>query len=230
MSKIVRNIQESASPLRLEVPRDGLRSRESPLLYTEPDMSKAVQLATQRGREIAAQEAEAFVRQLDRSVECALEAVTQCLQGFESARRELLEITSGELMELALQVAQAVVGSEIAIRPESIQTVVDELLEELRDAEQVTVRLAPETMQSLRQRGGVMFDDRVRWVTDAGLGPSDARVDSDRGGWDAAVETRWRRISEAVRSARSQRVTAENRAAATAGDDGPGADSEEAAA
>jgi len=176
-------------------------------------MAEAVHQATQRGREGAAQEAEAFVRRLDRTVENALEAITLSLEGLESARRDLLDVASSEILDLALQVAKAVVGSEIEIRPESIETLVGDLLEELRDAERVTVRLAPATLQSLRDRGGAVPEDWVCWVSDGGLGPSDARVDSDRGGWDAAVDTRLRRISDAVRNARVQQVAVEMRAA-----------------
>lgn len=217
MSRIVRDIVESGSPLRLSVPRDGLRSREAPLLYTERDMSEAVHQATQRGKEIASQEAEAFVRRLERSVESALEAITRTLEGIEVERRSLLETTSKEVLELSLQVARAVVGREVEAHPESIEPVVAELLEELRDAERVTVRLAPETLQVIRKGGGAVSDDRVRWVADAGMGPSDARVDSDRGGWDAAVETRWRRVTDAVRGARGPRAEMEGRIALDSG-------------
>ena len=117
----MRNIVDSGSPLRLAPPRDGKRSREAPLLYTERDMSDAVRQAVQRGREEAAQEAEAYVRRLDRNVESALEAVGYLLEGLEAARRDMLDLASRELIELALMVARSVVGSEIELRPESIQ-------------------------------------------------------------------------------------------------------------
>ncbi|MCA9754482.1 MAG: hypothetical protein KDA27_01675 [Candidatus Eisenbacteria bacterium] len=209
MSSLVRNIVDSGSPLRLAPPRDGKRSREAPLLYTERDMSDAVRQAVQRGREEAAQEAEAYVRRLDRNVESALEAVGYLLEGLEAARRDMLDLASRELIELALMVARSVVGSEIELRPESIQPVVDELLEELRDAERVTIRVHPDTLHLLQKQGAAVSDDRVRWVADVGLGTADARVDSDRGGWDAAVETRWARVADAVRAARTTQVLEE---------------------
>ena len=230
MSRVIRNIASSAGPLRRAAPRDGHRSREAPLLYTERDLSEAVHQAAERGREAAAQEAEALRRQLDRTVENALGAIQQSMEGYELARRELLDVSSKEVLELALEVARAVVGSEIGIRPESIEAVVAELLEELRDAERVTVRLAPGTLQGLRDRGGALSDDRVCWIADDGMGPSDARVDSDRGGWDVAVETRWRRIADAVRGARIQQVADENRIPGDFEDLNPGPASEETAA
>lgn len=213
LSKLVRDIVLSSDPLRLDVPRDGRHGRAAPLVYTELDMTEAVRLAAERGREIAHQEAEAHARELQRSVDETLGALTHCLEGFEAARRAHLEVSAREVVELALLVARAVVGSELVLRPESVATVVATLLEELRDAERVSVRLAPLTLELLRASGGAVSDDRVRWVADSGLGPSDARVDSDRGGWDAAVETRWRRISETVRSAGIDEVRRAQRAA-----------------
>ena len=113
MSKVISNSTLSAGTLRLAVPRDGSRSRQAPLLYTERDLNDAVRQAVQRGREEAGQEAEAFVRRLDRSVENALEAITYALEGLESTRTDLLDVGSKDVLELAFAVARAVVSSEI---------------------------------------------------------------------------------------------------------------------
>jgi type III secretion system HrpE/YscL family protein len=126
----------------------------------------------------------------------------ELLRVAEARDAELAALHSAAL-EIALQTARRVIGDEIAARPELLASRVGALLERVRRARSVSLRVHPDdhaaleaALPAIRERATVSGTLRVE--PDAGVARGGCVVHSDVGSLDARVETQLAAIARAL--------------------------------
>jgi len=106
------------------------------------------------------------------------------------------------LAKCATALARQVVRSELAAHPQRVAEVAREAIEALLlSARHVTVRVHPDDLPLVTQGAGEALEARgARLLEDASLTRGGCRVDSDIGGVDATIETRWKNSVGAIGS------------------------------
>jgi len=106
------------------------------------------------------------------------------------------------LAKCATALARQMVRSELAAHPQRVADVAREAVEALLlSAHHVTVRVHPDDLPLVTQGAGDALEARgARLVEDAGVTRGGCRVDSDIGGVDATIETRWKHSVSSVGS------------------------------
>jgi flagellar assembly protein FliH len=130
----------------------------------------------------------------------------------------------------ATQLARQMVRTELSVRPELVTTVAQQAVDALLlSARHVTVRVHPDDHPLVAQGAAEVLAARgARLLSDATIERGGCLVESDIGGVDASLDTRWRRASASLgidqgRDGRSaEAIEAEQEAAvAAAKDDAP---------
>jgi flagellar assembly protein FliH len=102
----------------------------------------------------------------------------------------------------ATSMAQQVVRSELALRPELVAAVAQEAVEALLlSARHITVRVHPDDQPLVAQGAAEVLQARgARLIPDAAIARGGCRVDSDIASVDGTVAARWRRAAAALGS------------------------------
>jgi len=136
------------------------------------------------GAEAAAQEA-ARLRELMDAIQGELGAIDQRV--------------CGELVEVALGLARALVRESLKVHPEQVEAVVREAVRTLPLFNQTArLRLHPDDVAVLGTRLAGELDGPWSVVPDPTITPGGCRVESSAGEVDATIETRWGRVSAAL--------------------------------
>jgi flagellar assembly protein FliH len=112
---------------------------------------------------------------------------------------------AGALADSATRLAQQIVRSELATRPELVADVAHQALDALMlSARHITLRVHPDDQPLVAQGAGDVLAARgARLIADASIERGGCRVDSDIGHVDASIESRWRRCVAALGSERA---------------------------
>jgi flagellar assembly protein FliH len=112
---------------------------------------------------------------------------------------------AGSLTDSATRLAQQIVRSELATRPELVADVAHQALDALMlSARHITLRVHPDDQPLVAQGAGDVLAARgARLIADASIERGGCRVDSDIGHVDASIESRWRRCVAALGSERA---------------------------
>lgn len=141
------------------------------------------------------------------------------LDGFKQSFASQITLQMGHLMEstgaqldglqqqlaqavavCATSMAQQVVRSELAARPELVVAVAQEAVEALLlSARHITVRVHPDDQALVAQGASEVLHARgARVIADLGIARGGCRIDSDIASIDGTVAARWRRASAAL--------------------------------
>ncbi len=106
------------------------------------------------------------------------------------------------LTRTALLLAQQVVRSELALRPELVAMVAGDAVDALlAGARQVTVRVHPDDQRLVADGAGEALGARgARLIGDTAVQRGGCRVESDLGGVDATIAARWARAAASLGS------------------------------
>lgn len=116
----------------------------------------------------------------------------------ESGLQALEEAVANELLALSVELARAVIRSEIAARPETLRAVILEALERLPQ-QHATIHLHPEDAALMRNLlGEALQHAGQRIIEDVRLSRGDCLIDAGHAQIDARLATRWRRTLEQI--------------------------------
>lgn len=105
-----------------------------------------------------------------------------------------------EILALALEVARQILRQEIAIKPETVVTVVREALNQLPH-QHAAINLHPDDAALVRKYAGDQFSHVGHRIHEDGrLQRGDVVIEASGGQIDATLGTRWRRIVEGLGS------------------------------
>ena len=118
-------------------------------------------------------------------------------------RDRMLAALEPQAVEVAMLAAKRVIGQELSQRPELVANIVAPLLDRVRRARQVTVRVHAEDRAALEAclfvlRAGAELAAGVQIETDIALDRGDCVVVSDVGTLDARIETQLEALARAL--------------------------------
>jgi flagellar assembly protein FliH len=112
--------------------------------------------------------------------------------GLDAARQRMAR----GILDIACALARQVVRRELAVRPDALEPVVREALDQLlADGKPAVVRLHPEDHAALAglRAGGGAGGAAVAWLSDAAMPPGDCQVESAGTVIDGRLASRWAR-------------------------------------
>lgn len=93
---------------------------------------------------------EAGRKHFDESIGKASEMLEQAAKALVAAREDFFRKTTPHLVQLAGQIAEQILGREAQVSPEVVETAAYRILECLVDQESVTLHIAPEDLEAVR--------------------------------------------------------------------------------
>ena len=122
-------------------------------------------------------------------------------------REELRSRYTGTLLDLALAIARRIAGEALDADPARWTAIVDAAVRGLVDREQVTVRVPPRLMATLRAAVPALVAGdpaaQVRIVEDATVGESGCRVESRTGDVECGLDAQVAAVAEALGAERA---------------------------
>jgi flagellar biosynthesis/type III secretory pathway protein FliH len=178
----------------------GTRSFAESLKNPRPPLPDAKTLAERRGYEEGLAKAKA-------SVDGVIDHYQHGIRQLELLRDQICRETEEQLVELALLIAKEIIKSDVESRREFTCQMVDQALGMLREAQSITLRLAPADVAAVRKRFPelVRGDGVTRIIEDRSCDLGGVVAEADLGRVDASVE---RRLAEVARELRGDRRSA----------------------
>lgn len=121
-------------------------------------------------------------------------------ENFRQAITGMEQEVADQLLNLAVEIAAKMVGSAINVKDDLLQPIVREAIAALPlHHTHVTLRLNPEDAEKVRQHmGEQLAQQSTQIVEDSGISPGGCLVRSGASEIDATIETRWKRVLEAI--------------------------------
>lgn len=115
-------------------------------------------------------------------------------------RVQLLTETRPEVLKLALCVAREIIGHEATADPTIIEHTLAQALQNLHFATKIVVRLHPDDLAHLQDHQATWREQtaQLEFVADPEMERGGCRLDSDRGGFDATLQTQLSTLREAL--------------------------------
>jgi flagellar biosynthesis/type III secretory pathway protein FliH len=136
--------------------------------------------------------------------ERGMAAVTELLVGARAAASRARAASAGELKQLAVRIAEKILGRELALRPEAVVDIVAEALTASGASLQVTLRCHPDDLAAL-ERGRPRLLERcaraqaVHFRSDGQIGRGGCIVETELATIDARLTTQLDAIERALR-------------------------------
>jgi len=186
--------EEPAACQRWEPASFGRRTgRDLVALPTAGDLERIHQQSREEGHAAGFQEGRA-------RAEAEAQQVRSVLEGLGRALRELDQTLADELLALALEIANKMLGQTLRLRPELVVPVIQEAVRCLPQFSQsVRVLLHPQDA-TLVSAYLARHPAATGWliVEDARLARGGCRVETTGGEVDATLQSRWRRVLAAL--------------------------------
>lgn len=117
-------------------------------------------------------------------------------------RARLLTEIRPEVLGLALAVAREIVGHEASANPTLIEHTLTQALQNLHFATRIIVRLHPDDLAHLQQHQASWRDHtaQLEFAADPAVERGGCLLESDRGGFDATLQTQLTTLGEALRA------------------------------
>lgn len=133
----------------------------------------------------------------DRSaeVEALQEQLSSALEEVDGFRQRVLEGSEREIVELALAIAERVVGRELTTDPSLVMAWARQGIDALADDEPVEAVVSPDVAASIEAAGGL---DGLRVVAEEGLPAATCQLRSAHGEADAGLAARLAAVREAL--------------------------------
>ena len=115
-------------------------------------------------------------------------------------RARLLTEIRPEVLELVFRVAREIIQREVAADPAVVEHTLEQALQNLHFATKVVVRLHPDDLAHLQEHQAAWREHtaQLEFVPDPEVERGGCRLDSDRGGFDATLQTQLSILHEAL--------------------------------
>ena len=126
--------------------------------------------------------------------------LTALTANFRDALANLDQIVADQTLDLALEVASLVIGSALQTRRELLLPVIREALQALPlHHGNISVYISPEDIESLRDGvADIISQGTIHLVPDSTISPGGCLLTAGHSEVDASLETRWKRVLEAI--------------------------------
>ncbi|GAA1136045.1 FliH/SctL family protein [Nesterenkonia lutea] len=159
--------------------------------------------------EAARQQREQLQARAVASAQESAAALRAAIAGLDAAARALqrqvtpvVESAQKSLVDAGLELAEAIVGTELLQGPHSARAALARVLAELEPADVRRVRMHPDTLAQLPKDAAELAGTRI--LPDATLHPGDAVADLPEGFLDARISTALHRCRAALQAHRAQ--------------------------
>lgn len=139
----------------------------------------------QQAREIAESQAQLFLA---------------LVENLKKSIAELEQTVADQLLALAIEIARQVTRSTVNVRPETLVPVIREAIGALPlHHAHIVVRLNPEDIEGVRKEIGEQFSQiGAQLLEDHTISPGGCMLQAGASEIDASLETRWKRVLEAI--------------------------------
>ena len=161
------------------------------------DSSQIFELAKKDGYEAGRQEADLKIKE-------ALQTLNQAV----TERKKIIKDAEGEILRLALKVAEQIIRSEVSLHRDVSLNIVTEAINRVSDREQVIVRVNREDAEYIKR-----YKDRLAGILDgvksfsvledSAIEPGGCIVETNLGYVDARISTKLKSIEEALEKVKS---------------------------
>ncbi|MDD5558316.1 FliH/SctL family protein [Candidatus Methylomirabilis sp.] len=181
-------VERSSLALGHESTRAAEREAEAILLTAREVAQQIEREAYREGRTKGQQEAMAEMRRRIEPLEAMLQET--CRQ-VESARQTVITNAEGELIDLAIAVAERVLRSELAARPDAAVPIVRAALEAAGSRKVMAVRVNPSDYELLAEHRGELLGslESARLISDPAIASGGCVVEVESGLIDARLES-----------------------------------------
>lgn len=186
-----------AEPLPPKEPELELPTAESIARIEEEARSNGHQAGYQAGYEEGLKAAEQTIREATEAQGKRFLALTENLQ---QALGEIDQAVADQLLDLATEIASRMVCGTLAVKPEILLPVIREAIATLPlHHGHITLRLSPEDVAAIRSHHGEQFaQSGIQIVEDGEISPGGCIVRAGTSDIDATIETRWKRVLDAI--------------------------------
>src|SRR3989339_568183 len=188
--------QPAVSNISLTIPEGDIEQVKSEaqkiVAQAQAEAQEVSEQARLEGREEGMQEAAA-------KIEEALNTVNQAVK----ERKKIIKDSEGEILRLALKVAEQIIRSEVSMHRDVCLNIVSEAIGRISDREQIIVRVNREDAEYLKRykdRLTSMLDGVKSFsiIEDANIEPGGCIIETNLGFIDARISTKIRSIEEAL--------------------------------
>lgn len=162
------------------------------------------------GKETALNEALEIVRseqaiqieKVNEEYEKANRHLKQILDETDNFKEHYLKEKKDEILELSIEIARKIIGREIEINSEAIQSIYNQSKAQIEyESKKIFVRMHPDSEKALFENELLKIDKRIEFLLDVTLKPGDFILETDRECVDATIETQLRELKSYLRGA-----------------------------
>jgi len=201
---VVMRQREAFAPISIDLPAGAadiprVRSEAQKLIDKAQAQAESIrEEARESGRREGRDEAGARIE----------EALTTLNQAVKE-RKKIVKDSEGEILRLALKVAEQIIRSEVSMHRDVSLNIVSEAIGRVSDREQIIVRVNREDAEFLKRykdRLAGMLDGvkSLSIIEDSNIEPGGCIIETNLGFIDARISTKIRSIEEALNKVRSE--------------------------
>lgn len=194
---------------------EAYRQAERVIRDAEQKAAELLEQARRRAEEEAAALAEKVrqeayreaMEKAEREAEVLRAQAREVLKQAEEIRRVTFERLEGELVDLAVSIAEKVVGMHLSVDPEAVLAVAREAIQMTGVREQVTIWAHPDEVALFNEKMDELrtllpASAALNVIADPAVKPGGCRVETEHGRVDATLDARWKALLEALYSER----------------------------
>ncbi len=142
-----------------------------------------------------------------------LEQAAQLVEQLQAARQQLFHRSIEDLATAVMYIAEEIVGRELSVDSEGVESLVTSILADVRSDDEVVVRVAEEDSRFMREAYPALLDmigrdGIVRLEIDRGLRPGGAIVETSHGTIDASIQSQLDSFAAAIEGWKQREVEA----------------------
>ncbi len=196
--------REAAAPLALEVP-----AGPADIPRVKSEAQKIIDNARAQAESVREEAREAGRREAREEAGARIEEALATLNQAVKERKKIVKDAEGEILRLALKVAEQIIRSEVSMHRDVSLNIVSEAIGRVSDREQIIVRVNREDAEYLKRykdRLAGMLDGVKSFsiIEDSNIEPGGCIIETNLGFIDARISTKLRSIEEALNKVKSE--------------------------
>ena len=179
-----------------------IRKAEAKKTQIEKELDQVFENAQQNGFAAGYQEGlEAGYQEVKNQTAEFLASLDSIISAAVQKRSAALSRLEEDFLKLSLYIAEKLIKREIESDPAWLVPTIRSGLEQLANHDYVTIRVSPETYQTLHNASAYadVFSGRIRWESDSALGVNDCIIETEFGAIDASLDSRFAKLGAALR-------------------------------